>query len=213
MASREVVVRLQLDDKDSVSKFQALRKEQAQLEIDFAATKKAIRDNAKELIGLNEAYAKGAIDADQLAAKVGVNRTQFDALTKTLSDTDINLSHVKLQTRELRNDLNGATDAGLRFRDKMADANLVALKNAGILGQLDARSASLTQEMNALTAAYEKGAKTEKEYQTETAKLQKELDATNAKSSTLEKKIEQLNLEFKAGKLSQEEYRLSLIHI
>ena len=213
MASREVVVRLQLDDKDSVSKFQALRKEQAQLEIDFAATKKAIRDNAKELIGLNEAYAKGAIDADQLAAKVGVNRTQFDALTKTLSDTDINLSHVKLQTRELRNDLNGATDAGLRFRDKMADANLVALKNAGILGQLDARSASLTQEMNALTAAYEKGAKTEKEYQTETAKLQKELDATNAKSSTLEKKIEQLNLEFKAGKLSQEEYRAGIASV
>jgi chromosome segregation ATPase len=120
MASREIVVLLRMDDKETVAKFQSLRKEQAQLEIDFAATKKAIRDNAKELIGLNQAYAKGAIDADQLAAKVSVNRTQFDALTKTLSDTDINLSHVKLQTRELRNDLNGATDAGLRFRDKMA---------------------------------------------------------------------------------------------
>ena len=61
MASREVVVLLRMDDKETVAKFQALRKEQAQLEIDFAATKKAIRDNAKELIGLNEAYAKGVV--------------------------------------------------------------------------------------------------------------------------------------------------------
>jgi chromosome segregation ATPase len=90
---------------------------------------------------------------------------------------------------------------------------LVALKNAGILGQLDARSASLTAEINTLTAAYEKGAKTEKEYQTETAKLQKELDATNAKSSTLEKKIEELNLEFKAGKISQEQYKAGLADV
>lgn len=213
MASREVVVRLQLDDKDSVSKFQALRKEQAQLEIDFAATKKAIRDNAKELIGLNEAYAKGAIDAEQLAAKIGVNRQQFDGLTKTLADQDVALTNVRGQTREYRNDLSGLTDAGLRFRDKMADANLVALKNAGILGQLDARSASLTQEMTALSVAFAKGTTTEKEYKDGTARLQKELDATNTKSAALEKKIEELNLEFKAGKISQDEYKAGIASV
>jgi len=120
MASREVVVRLRMDDKETVAKFQSLRKEQSQLEIDFAATKKAIRDNAKELIGLNQAYAKGAIDSKQLAAQTAVNRTQFTALTKTLADQDVRLTSVRAQTREYRNDLGGLTDAGLRFRDKMA---------------------------------------------------------------------------------------------
>jgi hypothetical protein len=120
MASRDIVVRLVVDDKQSTASFQELNKVQAQLQIDLSATRKAIRDNAKELVGLNQAYAKGTIDAGQLAAKTAANRTQFDALTKTLGDQLISIKNVSSQTLEYTNYLSGVTDAGLRFRDKMA---------------------------------------------------------------------------------------------
>jgi TP901 family phage tail tape measure protein len=184
---------------------------------DQTAVKRDLTKQTKDLIAAETALQKtindeGAATAQQTAQLRKLQDARADT-NRQLAETDAKVKHLSGVYREQINEVSGLTAMGLRFRDKMADANLVALKNAGILGQLDARSASLTAEINTLTAAYQKGAKTEKEYQNEAAKLQKELDATNAKSSTLEKKIEELNLEFKAGKISQEQYKAGLADI
>ena len=154
--------------------------------------------------------------------------------------TEADALHARLSGvyREQRNDVSGLTEANLRFRDKMADANLEALKQSGILGQISAQERTLKTELEGVNAgieknqssiaelnvAWKKGAISEEEYrrqldavnaelasgQAANAKLSKELEGVTAKSNKLEEELRQLNAEFKAGKISQEQYQKGL---
>jgi len=154
--------------------------------------------------------------------------------------TEADALHARLSGvyREQRNDVSGLTEAHLRFRDKMADANLEAIKQSGVLGQIGAQERNLKAELagvnagleknqNTLTElniAWKKGAITEEEYkrqldevnrelasgQQANAKLSKELEGVTAKSAKLEEELRQLNAEFKSGKIDQAQYQKGL---
>lgn len=122
MPAREVVVRLQLEDRDALPKFQALKKEQVELNIGLAATRKSIRENEKAYQALLNTQIDSVQQEQQVEAQIKKNREQFNLLTKTLGGQELKYALVSAQTRELKNDLSGVTDAGLRFRDILAQA-------------------------------------------------------------------------------------------
>lgn len=103
MAKREIVVELQLSDTNAVAELGRLEIETKQYQ--------------RELKALNAEIAKNG----------QATRQQQDAVGT------LNASIRRNQTviRELKNDLSGATDAGLRFRDKMAEASRAGLADFG----------------------------------------------------------------------------------
>jgi len=103
MAKREIVVELQLSDTNAVAELGRLEIETKQYQ--------------RELKALNAEIAKNGQATRQQQEAVGT----------------LNASIRRNQTviRELKNDLSGATDAGLRFRDKMAEASRAGLAAFG----------------------------------------------------------------------------------
>ena len=94
MAQYEQIVRLKVEEEDALA---ALGKLQL-----------AIKADAKELKALTAEAAKNGDQSVETAKQVGL-------LTAKIENS-------RVQVREMKNDLSGATAAGLRFRDKMADA-------------------------------------------------------------------------------------------
>jgi len=109
--------------------------------------------------------------------------------------------------RELSNETSGLTAAGMRFRDKMADATLEAIKQSGVLGQLAARSDTLTKEITDLNASYKAGTITQQQYTAQQEKLQSELGQTTAKMTAMDKKLDELNRDFKEGRITAEKFK------
>lgn len=103
MAKREIVVELQLSDTNAVAELGRLEIETKQYQ--------------RELKALNAEIAKNGQATRQQQEAVGT----------------LNASIRRNQTviRELKNDLSGATGAGLRFRDKMAEASRAGLAAFG----------------------------------------------------------------------------------
>lgn len=103
MAKREIVVELQLSDTNAVAELGRLEIETKQYQ--------------RELKALNAEITKNGQATRQQQEAVGT----------------LNASIRRNQTviRELKNDLSGATDAGLRFRDKMAEASRAGLAAFG----------------------------------------------------------------------------------
>ena len=104
MAKREIVVELQLSDTNAVAELGRLEIETKQYQ--------------RELKALNAEIAKNGQATRQQQEAVGT----------------LNASIRRNQTviRELKNDLSGATAAGLRFRDKMAEASRAGLGAFGL---------------------------------------------------------------------------------
>lgn len=122
MPAREVVVRLQLEDGQALPKFQALRKEQAELSIALDKTRKSIRDNEKAYQTLIATEAKTEAQQKELAEKTRANRQQFDLLTKSLADQEIKLLGVTTEAGKLRRELSGVAGAELKVRDAALQA-------------------------------------------------------------------------------------------
>jgi TP901 family phage tail tape measure protein len=131
---REVVIELQLQDQDAVNKLGKLEIETKQYQQELRALNAEIKKN-------------GSATAEQVN-KVG--------------ELNARIRNAQGQVRELKNDVSGLTAANLRFRDKMAQASLEALKQSGILGQLQVSADNLAKEFREgriTQAQFEKGIK------------------------------------------------------
>lgn len=117
MAERKVIVELQLTG-NAFNEFSELTRAQK------AAQNEATKLR-KELKILEAQYAAtGKADKALEASIISTSRR--------LAEQDIRASGAGVRMRELRNDLNGATAAGLRFRDKMAEAAKAGLDAFGL---------------------------------------------------------------------------------
>ena len=207
MAERKVIVEVQLSDKNAVAELGRLQTETRQYQQSLKLLNSIVDENGK-------ATNRQKQQIGELVAKIENNRVQY---------------------RELKNDISGATAAGLRFRDKMAEASLEALKQSGILGKLDAQQATLTQEvqkntaviaanevaMKELRAEYQKGEFTTKEYKEQlkalkvesqaaevaNEKLGAELKDVSTQIGAMDAKVEALTADLKAGRITTEEFR------
>lgn len=117
MAERKVIVELQLTG-NAFNEFSELTRAQK------AAQNEATKLR-KELKILEAQYAATGKADKALEASI-------ISTSKRLAEQDIRASGAGVKMRELRNDLNGATAAGLRFRDKMADAAKAGLGAFGL---------------------------------------------------------------------------------
>jgi hypothetical protein len=99
------------------------------------------------------------------------------------------------------------TAEGIRFRDKMAQATLEAIKQSGVMGQLDARANALQEEMAQLNAQVKAGTLTQKQFTEQQNKLQQELGETAHRSELVQKEILRLEQEFKKGAITAEQFK------
>ena len=104
MAKREVIVELRLEDQGAVQRL-------GRLEIETKEYQRELRLLNAEIRANGTATREQATRVGELSATIRRNQTVI---------------------RELKNDLSGATDAGLRFRDKMADAAKAGLGAFGL---------------------------------------------------------------------------------
>lgn len=104
MAKREVIVELRLEDQNAVQRLGRLEIETKGLQTELRLLNAEIRKNGV-------ATKEQQLRVGELTAKIRANQGV---------------------TRELKNDLSGLTDAGLRFRDKMADAAKAGLGAFGL---------------------------------------------------------------------------------
>lgn len=104
MAKREVIVELRLEDQNAVQRLGRLEIETKGLQTELRLLNAEIRKNGF-------ATREQAQRVGELTARIRSNQGA---------------------TRELKNDLSGLTDAGLRFRDKMADAAKAGLGAFGL---------------------------------------------------------------------------------
>ncbi len=179
MATRETIIKVQLENQDAIRQ---LGKWEAELV--------AVR---KETTALNK----------EVRLNDGATAEQERRLGE-LRSTAKNLSG---NIRELSNETSGLTAAGMRFRDKMADATLEAIKQSGVLGQLAARSDTLTKEIADLNASFKAGTITQQQYTAQQEKLQSELGQTTAKMTAMDAKLDELNKDFQTGKITAEQFK------
>lgn len=117
MAKREVIVELRLEDKNAVQELGRLEIETKALGRELKALNTTIVENGKATAQQEQRYG-------ELVA--GIRRNQG-------------------VIRELKNDISGLTDAGLRFRDKMAQAFSDAI--GPVFGKLSTSLQTAQQEM------------------------------------------------------------------
>jgi hypothetical protein len=135
MAAKEIVLALRLSEGTTREQFRALKGALIDVRDEITQNNKALRENAKEQRALDVALAKGALTAEQAAVRSQVLTTQREQLKNVSANLASAEASLAAQYRESKNDVGGLTDAGLRFRDKMADATIEALKQEGVLGQ------------------------------------------------------------------------------
>lgn len=104
MAKREIIVELKLDDKNAVA-------ELGRLEIETKQYQRELR---------------------LLNAEIAKNGTATRAQEQAVGTLNASIRRNQTVVRELKNDLSGATAAGLRFRDKMAEASRAGLAEFGL---------------------------------------------------------------------------------
>lgn len=117
MAKREVIVELRLEDKNAVQELGRLQIQTKALNAELKALDAIIKENGKATAQQEQRYG-------ELIATIERNRGVI---------------------RELKNDVSGLTDAGLRFRDKMAQAFSDAI--GPVFGKLSTSLQSAQQEL------------------------------------------------------------------
>jgi|688.fasta_scaffold28050_3 hypothetical protein len=122
MAANEVIVTLKLDDGQALAQFERLTKSLTELRLEKKSLNKQINDNDKEFQALSNTLKELGGNNKEIQAEITKNRAAFDTLTKSLARADAAYENTRVQFRESKNDISGATAAGLRFRDVMADS-------------------------------------------------------------------------------------------
>jgi TP901 family phage tail tape measure protein len=200
MAKKDVVLNINLEATDAIAQLKALAVNTKDLKDRKTELTKEIKAEEKALAALTKAGKDTTVQVEKLA-KVNKLNTEEIALL------DAALAGNSGRARELRNDISGLTAEGIRFRDKMAQATLEAIKQSGVLGQLDARANALETELKELNAAYKNGTVTAKQFADQQNKLQQELGETAYRSELVQKEILQLEQEFKKGAITAEQFK------
>lgn len=167
----------------------------------------AIRVNGKETDSLKQKIREEGQATEEQAARLKElvqERSELQAINGQLKISEGQLSAV---LREVGNDVKGLTEAGLRFRDKMADATTEALRQSGVLGQLGARMDFLRSEQDRLNREQQEGKVTQEQYRASMEKLEAEEQQLIAQTTQLNAKIDALTREYKEGRITQEQFR------
>lgn len=234
----EAVYEIRVEQGPALRAFEDLNKKLNDQRAARTKLNKEVRENIAATKLLEDAIkAEGQATAQQAAQLQKLNERR-DELNRKQSEAVIIEKGLSAQTRELSNDLSGLTENELRFRDKMAAANLVAIEGSTVLKSLGDNGARLAKDLEGvnrslekneaqmvqLTVAYRAGEKTEEEYRIEKERLNKEiqagqaansilksdLDAVTQKTAKLDAQLHKLNEEFNAGKIDQAAYRQGL---
>jgi TP901 family phage tail tape measure protein len=200
MAKKDVVLNINLEATDAIAQLKALAVNTKDLKDRKTELTKEIKAEEKALAALTKAGKDTTVQAEKLA-KVNKLNTEEIALLDTAMKGN------RSRALELSNDIAGLTAEGIRFRDKMAQATLEAIKQSGVLGQLNARANALETELKELNAAYKNGTVTAKQFADQQNKLQQELGETAHRSELVQKEILQLEQEFKKGAITAEQFK------
>lgn len=166
MAANEVIVTLKLDDGQALSEFERLTKSLTQLRLEKKALNKQINDNDKEFQALSNTLKEVGGNSKEIQAEITKNRAAFDTLTKSLARADAVYENTRIQYRELKNDISGATAAGLRFRDTQSDAVTKALTPA-----FESLKLAIRQAQKEAQIAFQQFGRDSKEFQTAAARV------------------------------------------
>lgn len=213
MAEREIVVNLRLTEGNTREQFRAISAALIDVKQEVRDTNKALRDNAKEIKALDAAYKAGEVTAEQYAVaqqRLTVQREQLKGQAANLASAEAGLS---AQYRESKNAIGGLEAAQLRFRDKMAQASIEAIRQSGVLGQLVTRSEFLRTEIDRLNAEYQQGKITQEQYAASQAKITTELNKVQAEIGQTNAKVDLLTKEFQQGKITADQFRAGISDI
>lgn len=166
MAQNEVIVTLRVDDGDALATFERLTQQLTELGLEKKALNKQIKDNDKEFRALNATLNELGGNNKEVEAAIASNRAQFQQLTKTLAQTDAAYENVRVQFRESKNDISGATAAGLRFRDVMADA-----VTNGVTPAFQSLKQAIREAQKEAQVAFQQFGRDSKEFQTAAARV------------------------------------------
>lgn len=200
MAKKDVVLNINLEATDAIAQLKALAVNTGELKDRKKELNAEIKKEEQALKDLTKAGQDTAAQEAKLAQVTKQNREEIALLDTALRGNSG-------RARELTNDISGLTAEGIRFRDKMAQATLEAIKQSGVLGQLDARANALETELKELNAAYKNGTVTAKQFADQQNKLQQELSETAYRSELVQKEILQLEQEFKKGAITAEQFK------
>jgi hypothetical protein len=166
MAANEVIVTLKLDDGQALSEFERLTKSLTELRLEKKALNKQINDNDKEFQALSNTLKELGGNNKEIQAEITKNRAAFDTLTKSLARADAAYENTRVQFRESKNDISGATAAGLRFRDVMADS-----VNKAVTPAFQSLKLAIREAQKEAQIAFQQFGRDSKEFQTAAARV------------------------------------------
>ena len=210
MATKEIVVNLRLTDGDAVSRLRGVKGALIDVKEEVRENNKALRDNIAAIKAVEKAQKEGKLTTEQAAVSLQLLTNERERLKRTSADLSAAEAGLSAQQRELRNEVGGLTEAGLRFRDKMAEASLEALKQSGILGQLEARTQALKDEQEKANQEFKEGVITQQQYDDVLKRTSTELVKIEQKEKMLREEVDRLNREFKEGVIGVDQYKQEL---
>lgn len=174
---------------------------------------KANRALVRQERELQAAISKAGAATEQQAQELKGLRSTIDENNRALTEADAKLAKVSADYRDQKNDVSGLTASKQRFRDIIAGATVDALKESSALQQLTTRADYLTKEVNELSAAFQRGEKTEQQYNEELGRLNGELDQVRGRTAKMEAEVKDLNEQFRKGLIDQKGYTEGLDRI
>ena len=144
---REAVYEVRLQAGPALTNFEQLKKRLSEVAFERKNLNKAINDSLKQEAAITEAVKAQGFATKQQQADLARLVKGRELNNRALSDQAIQEKFLSAQIRETGNDLARLTELGLRFRDKMADATLQALRQSGALEQLTTRQQVLQNEI------------------------------------------------------------------
>lgn len=167
-------------------KLQQNRERRKEINTAIAANVQAVRQLTLEISSEVGATEDQNAELERLrTSRLELNRQQAEAII-----IDRGLS---AQARELGNDLSGLTENSLRFRDKMADANLEAIKQSGIMEALDRMYSSLEQHLANLNERFKAGQVTQEEYAEQSERISTALVRVGGDMQAVEDRTRELS--------------------
>lgn len=237
----EGIYTIRLEQGPALREFEKLNKQLADTRAKRTELNKQVRENIKAEQQLAAVIKGQGAATDEQTRELSRLRVVREALNQQQSEAVLIERGLSAQTRELSNDLAGLTENGLRFRDKMAEATTEALKQSGVLGQLNARYDAIQADISATAQAMDRNTKETAELNAQmksgaitaaqhaqrmaelkrestqlagvTDKLEKELGQVNGKMGELNTRVDALNADLKAGRITTEEFKRGIAGI
>ena len=241
MADISRVYEIRIEQGPALREFERLNKALQNNRAERTKLGKEVRDNIKQQEAIRKAMLQEGADAERLGARLRNLEKAREVLNRRQAEAEIVNTNLSATTRELRNDLGELTERQLRFRDKMAQATLEAIRQSGVLGDLAARSQSLKEELADVASGvdrtnkelaelnqnFQRGSVSEEEYRKELDRLNAELaqgekaqrefadelGKVTKRSDELGRKVAELESDFRKGKISADEFKRGMASI